>query len=534
MRPLVECVPNFSEGRRQDVIDAIVQSIKSAGAVHLLDVSSDADHNRTVVTIVGRPVEVERAAFAGIRTAAELIDMDAHTGEHPRFGAADVVPFIPVRDVGIDDCIAMARRLGKRVGEELEIPVYLYEDAATRPDRQNLAKIRSAKFQYEQIKEAIETDPRHVPDFGPAKVGKAGATIIGARPFLIAFNVYLTTSDVTIAKKIASAVRQSNGGFAYVKGAGFLVDGKAQVSMNLTNYHKTPIFRVVETIRREAQRYGVTILSSELVGLAPQEALVESAQWYLQLDGFQPDQLLEARIAQAEAAAAASRLAREEPPIPDDATSTLTVPAVDQTSRPSAFVDAVAAATTTPGGGSVAALAGTLAAALAQMVAGVTIGKKRYIDVETEMYAIANAASTLRETLLDFVVKDAQAFEELMAAIRMPKDHPDRTQLIQEKTLQAAEVPRKVCMRGLEVLQLLEKVASLGNQNASIDAAVGAHMAAAAIEGAALNVRVNLLGLEDREQVEALQQEIGNLLQQARQLRDQTIEHAEKRSGLVS
>ncbi len=532
MRPLVECVPNFSEGRRPEVIEAIVQAIRSAGAVYILDTSSDADHNRSVVTLVGPPHELEQAMFAGIRTAAELIDLNHHSGEHPRFGATDVVPFIPIRDVTMDDCVAMAQRLGKRVGEELEIPVFLYEAAATRTERRNLAKIRSGKFQYEQLKATIETDPEYMPDFGPATVGAAGASIIGARPPLIAFNVYLTTNDVGIAKRIAKAVRQSGGGLAFVKGAGFLVEGKAQVSMNLTNYQKTPIFRVVEMIRREAARYGVGVLSSELIGLAPQDAFVESAQWYLQLDGFQSDQLLETRIAMAEAEAAASPLAQQEPPIPDGATGTMAPTAIDQSSRPSAFVDAVAASTPTPGGGSVAALAGALAAALAQMVAGLTVGRKRYVDVETEMQAVLNAASDLREKLLDSVVKDAMVFEALMAAFRMPKDNIHRTQLIQEKTLEAAKVPRTVARYSMEVLQLAEKAVRLGNPNAATDGAVAAHMAIAAIEGAALNVRVNLLGLEDQEQVAQLRAEIMNIVTDARQLRDHIIVQVENRAGL--
>ncbi|NDJ87453.1 MAG: glutamate formimidoyltransferase [Chloroflexi bacterium] len=534
MRPLVECVPNFSEGRRQEVIEAIVNTIRSAGAVHVLDVSSDPDHNRSVVTLVGPPEELEQAMFAAIRTAAENINMEEHSGEHPRFGATDVVPFIPIRDVSMEDCVEMAGRLAKRVGETLDIPVYLYEEAATKTERQNLAKIRSRKFQYEQLKTAIETDPARMPDFGPAKLGAAGATIIGARPPLIAFNVYLTTDDVEIAKKIGRAVRASSGGLAFVKGAGFLVEGKAQVSMNLTNYQKTPVFRVVEMIRREAHRYGVEILSSELVGLAPQEAFIDSAQWYLQLDGFQPDQLLETRIAQAEAEAQASPLAKEEPPVPEEATGQLAAAEIDQASRPSAFVEAVGAAKPTPGGGSVSAQVAALAAALAQMVAGLTIGKKRYAEVEDEMQAVQKAAEDLRNRLLDDVVKDAQAFDQLMSAFRLPKENPDRTQVILEKTLEAAIVPRDVCRQAYEALQLIEKVARAGNKNAATDAAVAAHMALASMEGAALNVRVNLLDLEDNEPAQQMQTEVEALLAQARSLKAQIINEAEKRSGLAS
>ena len=281
---LIECIPNFSEARRPEVIDQIVAAIQSVSEVKLLDRSSDLDHNRTVLTFAGPPFAVEEAAFRAIKTASELIDLNNHTGEHPRIGATDVVPFVPLSGASMDDCIAMAKRLGERVGNELSIPVYLYEAAATRPERANLENIR--KGQYEGLKAEIESNPERQPDFGPAKLGTAGATVIGARNPLIAFNVYLTTDDVDIAKKIAKAIRHSSGGLRYVKALGLLVEGRAQVSMNLTNFRETPLARVVETIRREAQRYGVAIHHSELVGLIPQEALVDAAVWYTQLDAF--------------------------------------------------------------------------------------------------------------------------------------------------------------------------------------------------------------------------------------------------------
>ncbi|HIQ04859.1 MAG TPA: glutamate formimidoyltransferase, partial [Anaerolineae bacterium] len=294
MQPLVECVPNFSEGRRKEVVDAIAAAIGSVEGARVLDVEMDADHNRSVITFVGEPDIVVEAAFRGIARAAELIDMEQHHGEHPRIGAADVVPFVPVRGVTMDDCVQLARQLGQRVGDELGIPVYLYEAAATRPERRNLADIR--RGEYEALKEEIGRDPNRDPDFGPARVGSAGACVIGARQFLIAFNVYLNTDDVRIAKRIARAVRHSSGGLRYVKALGLLVGGRAQVSMNLTDFTRTPVFRVVEMIRREAERYGCAIERSELVGLIPQQALVDTAVWYLQLDGFQPTQVLENRL----------------------------------------------------------------------------------------------------------------------------------------------------------------------------------------------------------------------------------------------
>ena len=294
MERLVECVPNFSEGRRREVIEAIVRAITEVERVWVLDVESDEDHNRSVVTFVGEPEAVEEAAFRAIRKAAELIDMDQHRGQHPRIGATDVVPFVPLKGVTMEDCVAMARRLGERVGKELGIPVYLYGEAATRPERQDLAYIR--RGEYEGLKEAIATDPDRAPDFGPAVLGKAGATAIGARPPLIAFNVYLSTNDVRIAREIAKAVRHSSGGLRYVKALGLLVRGKAQVSMNLTDYRQTPIPRVMEMIRREAARYGVAVVSSEVVGLIPEDALLDTAIYYLQLEGFSKEQILEKKL----------------------------------------------------------------------------------------------------------------------------------------------------------------------------------------------------------------------------------------------
>jgi len=295
MRKIVECVPNFSEGRRKGVIAQIAEAIATVPRVHVLDVQSDADHNRTVVTFAGEPEAVEEAAFRGIEKAAELIDMDLHRGEHPRLGAADVVPFVPIKNVTMEDCVSIAQRLGERVGRELDIPVYLYEKAATRPERRNLADVR--RGEYEGIKAEIATRPERAPDFGPRHVGKAGATAIGARLPLIAFNVYLDTDDVEIAQAIARAVRHSSGGLRYVKALGLLVKGQAQVSMNLTDYRQTPVHRVVEMIRREAERYGVSVAESELIGLIPNEALAAAAEFYLQMGDFSSHQILENRLA---------------------------------------------------------------------------------------------------------------------------------------------------------------------------------------------------------------------------------------------
>ncbi|MGQ9600956.1 MAG: glutamate formimidoyltransferase [Anaerolineae bacterium] len=291
MIQIVECVPNFSEGRRPEVRDQIVAAMAQVAGVRVLQVQSDPDHNRSVVTLIGPPESVVEAAFRGIAQAAALIDMNRHQGAHPRIGATDVVPLIPLRGVDMSDCVALARRLGERVGTELGIPVYLYEAAAARPERRDLAEIR--RGEYERLKEEIATHPDRFPDFGPAVLGPAGATVIGARQPLIAWNVYLNSSDLRTAKAIARAVRHSGGGLRFVKAMGLLVRGQAQVSMNLTDYHQTPIHRVMELIRREAAYYGLSVTHTEIVGLVPVEALVQAAQFYLQLSDFSPDQILE-------------------------------------------------------------------------------------------------------------------------------------------------------------------------------------------------------------------------------------------------
>jgi glutamate formiminotransferase len=291
---LIECVPNFSEGRRVEVIDAITDAIQAVEGVRVLDRHIDADHHRSVITFVGPPEPILQAAFAAMATAAELIDLNQHQGEHPRIGATDVLPFVPMAGATLADCVGLAQRLGERVGRELGLPVYLYEAAATRESRRNLADVR--RGQYENLREWVLTDPAYTPDFGPSVLGPAGATAIGARRPLIAYNVYLTTDDVTIARKIAETVRFSGGGLACVKALGLMVDGRAQVSMNFTDFQRTGLAQTVEMIRREAARYGTAIHHTELVGLIPQQALIDAARWYLQLDDFHEDQILENRL----------------------------------------------------------------------------------------------------------------------------------------------------------------------------------------------------------------------------------------------
>ena len=499
MDRLVKCVPNFSEGRSASVVQKIVDAVRAVPGVSVLDVQSDADHNRTVVSMVGSPEQVAEAAFQSVAVASQLIDMEQHQGGHPRMGATDVVPFIPLRGVTMEDCAEMARRLGHRVGDELDIPVYMYEAAATRPERVNLADVR--RGEYEGIKEAIQ-DPDRAPDFGPARMGKAGATAIGARQFLIAFNVYLNTDDVAVAKRIAKAIRHSSGGLRYVKALGLLVEGQAQVSMNLTDFTRTPIHRVLELVRREAASYGLTVARSELVGLLPQRALIEGAAWYLQLD-LDPDQVRESRLE-------------------DDADLT-----------PFGFLEAVASKDPAPGGGSVAALAGALAGALAAMVGRLTQGRKGYEEAWAETESLVESADRLRSTLALRVSEDSQAYDGVVAAYRLPKgtekEKAARKQAIQVALINAARVPLATARDAVGVLELTRTAAQLGNVNALSDAGTAAHLARAAFEGAALNVRINADQITDSDQVDGLLGELSDLRKQCVLLSQETLTGMEER-----
>jgi glutamate formiminotransferase/formiminotetrahydrofolate cyclodeaminase len=504
-RKLVECIPNFSEGRRQEVIESIASAILSVPDIVILDRHSDHDHNRSVITFAGPPERAVEAAFKGIAKAAELIDMDTHEGEHPRLGAADVVPFVPLAEMTLDDCVELARKLGKRVGDELNIPVYLYEAAAARPDRVNLEDIR--RHEYEQLKEDIRSDPDREPDFGPSRLPKAGATIIGARTPLIAFNVYLNTDRIELAKSIAKSIRHSSGGFRFVKALGLMVEGRAQVSMNLTDYRKTSIARVVEMIRREATQHGVAIERSELVGMTPQAALVDAAQWYLQLDDFDFSQILESRIYEA--------TQHGEAP----------------------FLDRLAAGTPTPGGGSAAAYAGAMAAALGSMVAQLTIGKSKYADVQDRMKSIVSEAKELKEQLEGAVIRDAQAFEDVLLALRMPSETENeksaRDEALQLATEMATRVPMQVAQLSLKTLSLANEVAEKGNQNAVTDAGAASEMAMAAIRIAGYNVKINLESFQDQALKAKLLGDYESVYQQASDAHSATQQILSDRAGLT-
>ena len=296
MAKLVECVPNFSEGRRPEVIEAIVSEARAVAGVKVLDVKADASHNRAVVTLVGEPQAVKTAAFRACAKATELIDMEKQQGEHPRIGATDVIPFIPISEVTMEECVELAEQLGAEIAEKLEIPVYLYEAAAKSTARKNLPDIR--KGQYEGLKEEIAKPERH-PDFGLARMHQsAGATVVGARQFLVAYNINLGTSDVKIAKKIANCIREAKGGYKYVRAMGVMIEERnvAQVTINMVDYTGTPLFRVFETVKSEAARYGVNVIGSELVGLTPMQALLDVAEFYLRLEGFDRKQVLETHL----------------------------------------------------------------------------------------------------------------------------------------------------------------------------------------------------------------------------------------------
>jgi glutamate formiminotransferase/formiminotetrahydrofolate cyclodeaminase len=407
------------------------------------------------------------------------------------------------------------------VGEELSIPVYLYEEAATRPERKNLENIR--KGEYEALKTEIAASPEREPDFGPARLGPAGATVIGARHPLIAFNVYLTTDDVTVAKKIARAIRHSSGGLRYVKALGLLVEGRAQVSMNLTNYAETPVARVVEMIRSEAARYGVAIHHSELVGLIPEDALIEAATWYLQLDQFEPHQVLERRLFDLmKGGPEADKSMSESPPLPG------------LTSQD--FLAVLAAGTPTPGGGSASAYCGATGAALVEMVAHLTVDKPKYAALKQDMEDALDRAAELREELTRAVASDAAAFDGVMAAYRMPKGTPEegmeRTRAIQQATLKATHVPLDVASMAVSVMELALRMAEQGNINAMSDAGVAFYLGQASLAGAGLNVRMNLVSIQDPQVKEEIQAKLRGFEDQAVSLENRLCTSLQERGGL--
>lgn len=533
---LVECVPNFSEGRNQQVIDAIAAAIESSEGAHLLDVDPGSDTNRTVVTFVADPDRVVDAAFNAIKTAAGLIDMSKHKGAHPRMGATDVCPFVPVSGVTMEECVALAKTLGKRVAEELGIPVYLYEYAASNEERCNLANIRFGE--YEGFADKIK-DPEWKPDFGKADFNKrSGATVIGARNFLIAYNVNLNTRDRRLANDIALSIREAGrnkrgpdgkfvrdasgtpvtepGTLKACKAVGWYIDEykRAQVSINLVDAKLTPPAVAFDEVKRQAEKRGMRVTGSELVGLIPLEAMIHAGRHYLKMQGRSagvPEREL------VETAIQSLGLNEISPFDPRQKIIEYRVaaaaPLADGTVRD--FVDDTSVDSPVPGGGSVAAFMGSLAAALTSMVANLTAGKKGYEEVDEDMKTAAEEAQALKARLVNAIDTDAQAFDGVMAAARMPRETMEemrlRDEALQRATLNAIETPLSVMRDCAALLDPLERVARGGNVNSISDAGVAAQAAKAAAHGAMLNVLINLPGLTDASQAKAIAREAEQL-----------------------
>lgn len=506
MPELVECVPNVSEGRNKSVVQQIVAEISRDRGIRLLDMEMNADHNRSVLTFVGEADAVLEAAVRGVRAASEMIDMRRHQGEHPRMGATDVLPFVPVGGTSLKRCVELARKAGERIGGELGIPVYLYEAAATRPTRQNLADVRRGEF--EGIGRELGVNPDRDPDYGPRAIhASAGATAVGARLPLLAFNVNLGTRDVDVARRIAKAIRFQTGGLRYVKALGFELRerGIVQVSMNLVNTWGTPVHRVFALIRDEAERYGVPIVGSEVVGLVCQDALIDVAEHHLRLEAFSRDQILENRLARHVGAAEQS--------VPD-------------------WTASVAAATPTPGGGSVAAAAGALAASLSTMVARLTLGKAKYAEHEPAMREVEARGEELRRELLELADEDTRAYDNFVKARKMSQRTPEevetRAHAIEEAGREAALVPLRTAEACGRALEIIATVAAHGNPNAVSDAGVAAWLARSGAEGGALNVRINLGSLPEGERAPLLTR-VNEAVARAQQLHAECVEQVARR-----
>jgi glutamate formiminotransferase/formiminotetrahydrofolate cyclodeaminase len=481
--PLVECVPNFSEGRDQAVLDALRAAIVAVAGVRLLDVQADASHHRSVFTFVAPPVAAVEAAFRAIRVAAARIDLTKHVGEHPRMGATDVVPFVPVRGVTMDDCVALATQLAERVGRELAVPVYLYAKAARRAERERLPDIRKGEF--EGLRGRIGTDPAAEPDFGPKRIHPtAGATAIGARPFLVAYNIYLETSDVAIAKAIAKTIRTSGGGLPAVQASGFDVGGQAQVSMNLLDIDVTSPATAFAAVETEARRRGVGVTRSEVVGLIPERGILGAGAALLKLPDA-AEHLLEARIRAAEG------------------------PSLD------GWLEELAGSAPVPGGGSAAALAGAVAGALVAMVARLTVGRKAYAAAESRAREILAEAEALRAQLRRLVDEDAAAYAKVSEAYKIPKGTLERSRTIDAALVGAAETPLAMARGATRLIALARDIGAIGNLNARSDARVAEGLARAALAGAVENVRVNVASLSEPALGRALLEEAEELSRRA-------------------
>ena len=489
MQTIIECVPNFSEGRDAQKVEAIIQAILAAPEVYLLDREMDADHHRSVITFVGTRESVGEAALRGIGRAAELIDLNRHQGVHPRIGATDVVPFIPIAGVTLEDCARIAEWVAAEAWRRFRIPSYLYEAAARSPERKNLENVRRGQF--EGLREEIRTNPERLPDFGENEVHPtAGATVVGARKFLIAYNINLNTPDVSVAKAIARKIRASSGGFPCVKAMGLELKGRnrAQVSINFTDFETTSIGQVFEAVAREAAVLGAGIEASEIVGLIPRRALEEAAVHYLKVENYRSELIFENRLERViqERAAAVGSLA-----------------AASLHSLVEGFVREVAAAKPTPGGGSVAALAGALAAALGEMVCGVTLKRKSYAAHYPILERSLARLAQLRERLLQKVDRDAASYEAVMAAWRLPKaaesEQAARARALEEASKPATVVPLETAELAAETAALLTSLRAVTLPQAASDLSVAGHLAETAQQGAVENVRSNLPSIHDRD-----------------------------------
>jgi glutamate formiminotransferase / formiminotetrahydrofolate cyclodeaminase len=500
MKRLIECVPNFSEGRDPAKVDAIVASMSAVAGVYVLDREMDADHHRCVVTLAGEPDAVAEAALRGVGKAMELIDLNHHTGAHPRVGAADVIPFIPIHGVTIEDCVALARRVGKEIWARYRIPVFFYEAAATRPDRVNLENVRRGQF--EGLRDELKRNHERQPDIGEPKLHPtAGVTVVGARKFLIAYNVNLNTSDVSIANKIAKAIRYSSGGLRYVKSMGVELKARnlAQVSINLTDFEQTPMHRVYEMVKREAARYGAIPVGSEIVGLIPKKAIEMAADYFLQVENFSPEQIFENKLESALTGPTANTGAA------DGKLAGLARP----------FLDALAAPSATPGGGSAAAFAGAMAASLGQMVAGLSRKKKSQLAVVDKLSEALDSMRHAAEELSAAIDRDANSYDAVMTAFKLPQgdatEIQKREEAIQNATRGAAEVPLEVAHRTVALFERLGQLAAIAAASMKSDLDVARLMAAAGAKGALANVEINLDGIKDAAYVAATRGKISAL-----------------------
>lgn len=501
MKRLIECVPNFSEGRDPAKVDALVHAMSSVPGVYVLDREMDADHNRCVITLAGDLDAAAEAALLGTGKAMELIDMNEHRGAHPRVGATDVVPFIPIEGVTIEDCVALAHRVGNEIWKRYRIPVFFYEAAATRPDRVNLENVRRGQF--EGLREELKKNYDRQPDVGEPKLHPtAGVTVVGARKFLIAYNLNLNTSDVSVANKIAKAIRFSSGGLRYVKSMGVELKARnlAQVSINLTDFEQTPMHRVYEMVKREAERYGAIPVGSEIVGLVPKKAIEMAADYFLQLENFSPSQVFENKLA----AALEGRL-------PDAKEGKLA-----SLARP--FLEAVAAPTATPGGGSVSAYAAAMAAALGQMVAGLSRKRKSQAAHVDQLSIYLDELRKAAEQLTEAIDLDAASYNQVMAAFKLPQGNEEeirqRDSAVQAATQKAAEVPMAVAAKGAQLNAKLLQLESIAAASMKSDLQVARLMAVAGAHGALANVEINLEGLKDAGYVQRMRQRVAEVRKQ--------------------